>query len=1206
MPKEGGLVDVATVELNPVGGGTSLFFEAYVVPKITRVERQIAKLWDLDSVGVREVDEVHEAFSDNNQFNGTRYSVGLPWKVSHATLPSNYNLSQSRMKGQIRKLGKQQGLLEEYNRIIRDQEELGIIERVPALDMAENVHYLPHHAVVRKDAITTKVRVVYDASAKERKHAASLNDCLHVGPSLNPLLIDILLRFRCNRVVLVGDIEKAFLNVEVDEKDRDYLRFLWVDDINNEQNSVSIFRFCRVVFGLNASPFLLNATIRHHLGKYAELDPNFTTRMIEGFYVDDLVTGGNASREVLNLYHKAKSRMAEGGFKMRKWLTNDNYVRGEIDRTENQKEAAANYASSHVDESESYAKVSLEAITRNESSQVQKVLGIAWNCHQDTMQFNLETTAKKAMEMEPTKRNVLSIIASLFDPLGLYSPVSVSMKILFQDLCISGLAWDELLPEQLKTRWTKWINELLQAGEIRLDRCIFDQPVDCVTDCTLHGFGDASKKAYCAVVYIVYKLTDGSRYARLLTSKTRVAPLKQLTIPRLELMSAVILTRLVETVRNALKSQLSVSKEIYWLDSKTALCWIQNKGEWKQFVRHRVNGILEKTGKENWRHCPGAENPADLGSRGASGIELKSEELWWNGPQWLCQSESEWPVVPEGLEQTQESLDEAKKSEVHNLLVNKDVETGIEHAIDINRCGTLKKLVRVTAWVTRFITNAKNKIKREELLEGELTANEVKLAEESWVKAAQKSLKDQNNFKELSIQLGLVEQAGVLRCQGRLVNSELSMDAKNPIILPKDHRFTELIVIDSHDRVLHSGLRATLAQVREKFWIPRGRQVVKGLVSKCVTCKRQTGKPFKQPPAAALPEFRVHEAPPFSKVGIDFAGPLFAKTGKGSVKVYIALFSCCVTRAIHLELVEDMSVESFRRCLRKFTATRGIPGLIVTDNAKTFQGTEKALRELFNHPQVQADLTNMRTEWRFNLPKAPWWGGFFERMVGCVKQCLRKVLGNASLTFDELVTVLTETECTLNCRPLTYEYNDIGEEVLTPSHLVYGRRINSLPDEIIEPDDVVSDEASCRRRFQYMSLKLGQFCDRWHKEYLTGLREHHRVNRSRQGKDIVQVGDVVTVKEDGKKRNKWRMAVVEGIIKGRDNVVRGAKVRVIARGKHARISRPIQRLYPLEVRNEEIFTGNGKNRDIVTRRTSKRNASIQARNVIKAISMLDS
>jgi hypothetical protein len=295
-----------------------------------RVDDVVNRLWDLDSLGIKQTDEVYEEFGDNIDFDGVRYSVKLPWKLGHETLPTNYELSLARRKGQVRRLRKQPEVLAEYDSIIKQQLESGVIERVAELDIAEKVHYLPHQAVVRQQAQTTKVRTVYDASARDIRSSTSLNDCLHVGPSLNPLLMDILLRFRVNRVALVADIEKAFLNVGVDKRDRDCLRFLWPDDPNDSKAQVSVYRFCRVVFGLNSSPFLLNATIRHHLAKYETEDPTFVKKMLDSFYVDDLISGESSCTEAYALFQKASSRMAQGGFNLRRWLTNDAQLRAKI------------------------------------------------------------------------------------------------------------------------------------------------------------------------------------------------------------------------------------------------------------------------------------------------------------------------------------------------------------------------------------------------------------------------------------------------------------------------------------------------------------------------------------------------------------------------------------------------------------------------------------------------------------------------------------------------------------------------------------------------------------------------------------------------------------------------------------------------------------------------------------------------------------
>lgn len=301
--------------------------------------------------------------------------------------------------------------------------------------------------------------------------------------------------------------------------------------------------------------------------------------------------------------------------------------------------------------------------------------------------------------------------------------------------------------------------------------------------------------------------------------------------------------------------------------------------------------------------------------------------------------------------------------------------------------------------------------------------------------------------------------------------------------------------------------------------------------------------------------------------------------------------------------MEDLSAGAFRRCLRRFIARYGTPALVVSDNAKTFQATERALNDLFNHPERRSDLEREKIEW--NLERAPWWGGFFERIVASVKDCLRKTLGDARLYFDELSTVLAEVECTINSRPLTYEYNEI-EEVLTPSHLIYGRRIRSLPDEVIEPDDAMN-QGSCSARFKYLSTKLSHFWNRWRKEYVASLREFHKkqIKCDREGS---AGGDVVVVYEEDRKRGEWKMGVVEDLVTGRDGIIRGAEVRVITKGKPVHLSRPVQKLYPLEIRSE----GEGRRKSIArnkstrnpTRKVPRRKAALNSR--CKSQLMLDS
>ena len=447
-------------------------------------------------------------------------------------------------------------------------------------------------------------------------------------------------------------------------------------------------------------------------------------------------------------------------------------------------------------------------------------------------------------------------------------------------------------------------------------------------NCSLDGFADVSIKAYCAIVYFVCK-AFGAVDVTLLTSKTRIAPLKKLTIPRLELMSGRVLARLMDTVKNALSEVVHITGTRQWLDSRTALWWINNKGEWKQFIRQRVNEIFRLTRKEDWAHCPGEQNPADVGSRGERASRLKENKLWWRGPASSSRPRDGWPVSQ--IIETPESSEEEKKVLV--TVANVNTEDKVSNLIDVCKFSRLGKLVRVTSWVIFNCQAAKNGTERRV---GELQGSEIADAEREWIERSQQELKKGRNYEDLARKLKLREDDGILRCSGRLQNSDLEHEAQYPIIIPRDHRFTRLVIEECHRKVKHSGVRSTLGELRSRFWVPKGRQVVKKILRECVTCKREQRKPFGPPPVAALLDFRVREATPFSKVGLDFAGPLFAKSQTGEMsKVYIALFTCCVTRAVHLDLVTDLTASTFVRCLRKFAARRGTPMLIVSDNAKT-------------------------------------------------------------------------------------------------------------------------------------------------------------------------------------------------------------------------------------------------------------------------------
>ena len=442
--------------------------------------------------------------------------------------------------------------------------------------------------------------------------------------------MDILLRFRTHRVALTADIEKAFLMVTMSERDRDVLQFLWFDDLTKEPPGVCVLRFAQVVFGVSSSPFLLNATIRHHLEKRSWSQPELVKTLTRSTYVDDIVCGAEDDDEAYKLYTESKDILKAGGFKLRKFVTNSRPLQAKIDL--NEEVLNASPTSLVVDNSEeTYTKSTLGNTQRLRLGE-QKVLGVRWDVASDHFTFNVDDIACLAKELEPTKRHIVSIVGRFYDPLGFLSPVVVQFKMLFQQLCDSKLDWDQPLTGELLCKWRSLISGLQEGPPLTLPRCFLEGVYQRVESHSLHGFCDASKNAYAAVIYLVTK-TDTGCSVKFVASKTRVSPLQGQTIPRLELLSALLLARLMTSVMDCLECELSLAKPTCFTDSKVALYWILgSEKEWKQFVLNRVCEIRKLLPIDCWRHCPGKDNPADLPSRGLALSELSVSKLWRQGP----------------------------------------------------------------------------------------------------------------------------------------------------------------------------------------------------------------------------------------------------------------------------------------------------------------------------------------------------------------------------------------------------------------------------------------------------------------------------------------------------------------------------------------------------------------------------------------------
>ena len=1133
-------------------------FQNEKLSDIRSIYDTLDKFWKHEDMGVGHIETPKNESTMNIEYdsNNERYQVSLPWKDNiHEELSSNYEMCKTRLFSLFKRLKENPSLLRQYNEVFEQQLAEGVIERVDSNKYDDGeAHFLCHFGVVRNDRQTTKLRVVFDGSARSGT-SLSLNDRLDSGSNHMPLLFDTIMRFRMFPIVLIADIEKAFLQVQVNPNDRDVLRFLWFDDINKEVPTIVQYRYCRLVFGLTCSPAILAEAINYHLNQFQLKYPEVVDHLGK-LYCDDFSCGARNVNEAIKIYRQSKEKMSAGGFNLRKWASNSSELMNEINELEIDGMEGNNETKGNEDD-QTYSKyVSGTSASENEM----KVLGVGWDNIADVLRIDLAQVTAFAKGLPPTKRSVLRIAAKVFDPMGYASVLVVTLKAFFQQLCINKCSWDD----ELKGTDRKTYNGLIKALEtfpkIQVPRYPFLRNKT-VSRVEIHGFSDASEMAYATIVYLRVIYESGEITTKFIASKYKVVPIKQQSIPRLELLGACLMVRLVET--NAIQESLKehVIHSYYWVDSMAVLCWF---------------------------YCPGPLNPADLPSRGKH-KNISNNPLWLEGPLFLRSEPSEWPSLPCDNElETPTAMKERVNSEqkiTHAMSIssNKSV-LCVEKVLDLKRFSSKGKLIRCLGWILRFMANLKSVRKKQDRnVEPILCVSEVQEAE----KLLLRSIQNEHFYKEIqylslneSARKGMkpplyvsqfnlyLDQNEILRCRSRVGKSTVSDCSKRPILLPSKNRFSELIIAESHDKVCHNGTTDTLNCLRQRYWVLRGREQVKRFVRRCILCKKLEGLPFKTVYNPELPSFRVDEAPPFSNVGIDMAGPLLVKANdKGDTyKAYVCLFTCAATRAVHLELVTSLSVEAFICVFRRFCARRGLPALLITDNAKTFRSVSKEVKNLLRSPRLSEYFMTKGVRWRFIPELSPFQGGFWERMVRSTKRCLTKVIGRALLSYDELATIIIEIESVINSRPITYVVDDSDgiSYPLTRSQLINGRNLSSLPNNAYF--EIVNTYEELSKRAKYHRRLLSQFTNRWKKEYLLSLLGKYRPRKDSMFNPDININDICIIKNEQVKRAFWKLCKVEELITGADGSTRSAKVSVIASdGKKKILIRSLKHLIPFEI-----------------------------------------
>lgn len=751
-----------------------------------------------------------------------------------------------------------------------------------------------------------------------------------------------------------------------------------------------------------------------------------------------------------------------------------------------------------------------------------KTLGVHWFPTSDEFRYKVTTIEWGAAR---TKRQILSEIAKLFDPLGLLAPVIILAKTTMQALWLTGLSWDEDLPEEVIERWRTFQRQLPTLEEIRVKRW-YGAENDGRAAMQLHGFSDASTVAYAACVYMRVKHADNTVTVTLLAAKTKVSPIKQQTVPRLELNGAVLLCRLMGECRMALR--LTDIEEYAWTDSTVVLAWIR-RHVWQTFVANRVSEIQRGMATTRWQHVPGVDNPADVASRGILPAELRQHSLWWSGPSWLRYEEAKWPKQHEMA--TDDAMLEEKKSAVVNIVGEKRM---CEMAYQF---GSWRKLLRMTAYC-RTMLKANWHGGRP------LSAQQIEEARLCWLRLVQvheygdvrKLLDDDKALRQYRLRsmLPFVDADGVLRVGGRLVNAELTYDERHPVILPGRNHITAMIIQDAHERAFHCGVQTTSGQLRQRYYIVNERRSVRRCVHRCVRCAKVRPR-IQQQLMGNLPAPRVRPSRAFLHTAVDYAGPIRTRTTKGlghqAHKSWIAVFVCLSSKAIHLELVSELTTAAFLAAFKRFTAHRGTCSDVYSDNGTNFVGADRELRRqlttCLQNEEWRNELAEASTTFHFSPPGSPHFNGLAEAAVRMAKAAMHKTIGESTMTYEEMSTFLSQVEPALNSRPLSALTTEGGEAaILTPGHFIIGQPLTAVPEASVL--DTTPPTANRWRLVQHM------------------LQHFWRRRKWQTRQQNITVGDIVVLQDETLHCTRWKMGRVVDTHPGTDGLVRVVSVKTAA------------------------------------------------------------
>ncbi|KAH3817028.1 hypothetical protein DPMN_118554 [Dreissena polymorpha] len=1009
----------------------------------------------------------------------------------------------------------------------------GHAEIAPKLQDNSECWYFPIFGVYHPKK--SKIRVVFDSSVWY--DGVSLNSVLLKGPDLTNSLLGVLLRFRRELVAVSVDIEQMFYCFGVHESDRDYLRFLWHED-NDVSKPLVEYRMSKHVFGNSPSPAIASYALRKSVEKSNDDVRQFVHN---DFYVDDGLTSCSTVHQAVDLLQRTQACLSETGIRLHKIISNKPDVMKGFPKE---------------DLAVDLNQVDFEL----ESLPVQRSLGLEWDLNSDCFLFRYHVQNKPL-----TKRSVLSIINSVFDPIGFLAPVIILGRLILRDVMSSGVDWDEPLPSEFETRWQRWLESLKDLECIKVPRSLFNISLSEMHQLELHLFSDASEKAIAAVAYIVGYSDSNTKHASFVMGKSKVAPSKGHTISRLELCAAVLVTELFSIVVENL--HVEFTQVVFYTDSKVVLGYINNQSRrFYTYVSNRVQKIRLVSTPKQWRYICSEKNPADIGTRGSCPQQLK-DSMWLLAPSFLQE-------LTEPLPEFYPLVDPQSDSEVRNVVAmvtcaEKNSHLGTSR---FEHFSSWERLVFAMGVLMHIVLSIKGAVKCKDWhvclesrsLETKSRAKTLILKEVQYdnFRVEIEALCSKNPLSKGNPLLSLdpfLDDVGLLRVGGRLSQSNLSVEEKHPIILPRNHHVTKLLIRHCHESVYHQGRLFTEGAIRQSgYWILGGKRILSSLIFNCVTCRKFRGK-FETQKMSDLPTDRTEQTYAFSYVGVDIFGPWQVvsrktRSSQACSKRWAVLFTFLTIRAVHIEVVDEMPSSAFINALRRFIAIRGPVKVFRSDCGTNFVGATAHIGvDAINveDEQMKGYLHRSGTVWIFNAPHSSHMGGAWERMIGVCRRILESMLSNVhNLTHDVLVTLMAEVSAIVNARPIVPVSSDPEcPQVLSPSALL---NLKLDPDK--QPVDHQSIKNLYKDQWKRVQYLAGEFWLRWRKEFLQSLQARSKWHADRAP---LKLNDAVLLKDYEVPRNHWPLGRVSKLFPSTDEKIRKIEVCVIKDDKPVYFVRPV-------------------------------------------------